>query len=114
MVFEARLKTEFWVKALIRTCSFQNVPAMVLRKGDETAGMALLKVNYMDGRAVIYAPIFTLEGSRSWHRATGPDPVDEGEADAYIKRAAARDPDIWAIEIEDPQGRHFLTDPVEE
>jgi hypothetical protein len=33
--------------------------------------------------------------------------------DDYVRRAKARDSDLWVIEIEDRQGRHFLTEDVE-
>jgi len=43
-----------------------------------------------------------------------PAPSDqEPDLDAYVERAVRVDPDLWVVEIDDRQGRHFLTEPVE-
>ena len=41
--------------------------------------------------------------------------VGESDSDVedYIRRARSRDSDLWVLEIEDREGRHFLTEPVE-
>ena len=105
-----RLKAEFWVKAHIRICEVQGAPAFVVRRGDDTAGVVLLKVNRLDGRAYLLEPATGLDGARIWTRITKSE--DEADADATIQRAIKRDPDIWVLEIEDREGRHFLTEPV--
>jgi hypothetical protein len=38
----------------------------------------------------------------------------EDEIDAYISKARRIDADLWVVEVEDRQGRHFLTEDVEE
>ena len=39
---------------------------------------------------------------------TGPTPVSEAEADAYIERQVKYDPDVWVLEIEDRRGQYKL------
>jgi hypothetical protein len=105
-----RLKAELWVKAHIRICEAQGAQAFVVRRGDETAGIVLLKVNRLDGHAYLLEPATGLDGARVWTRVTKSD--DEADADAAIARAVKRDPDLWVLEIEDRAGRHFLTEAV--
>ncbi len=112
---EARLKTEIWVSALIRRCAIEAVPAVVVRRGDDTAGVVLVKVNRLDGRAIVYYQARGAEGQRIWlaHGAAKEELMLECDVDAFINRQFSLDPDLWVIEIEDRQGRHFLMEPVE-
>jgi hypothetical protein len=107
------LKTEVWVKALIRRCGIQAVPAMVVRRGDDSAGVVMVKVNTLNGEACVYTPARQGDGSRIWIEGGGPGFKPETEVDAYIARQLNFDPDIWVIEIEDSEGRHFLDEPIE-
>ncbi|WP_339832217.1 DUF1491 family protein [uncultured Parvibaculum sp.] len=107
-----RLKAEIWVKALIRRCETAGAGAMVVRRGDATSGVVLVKVNRLDGRASVYAPARDGEGALFWMARPSPEPVPEVDADAYIDKQRQRDPDLWVVEIEDREGRHFLFEPV--
>jgi GMP synthase (glutamine-hydrolysing) len=113
-MIEPRLKTEIWVKAHIRKAAAAGVPAMVVRHGDDDAGAVLIKVNTLtpDG-CMVFAASRDLDGRRIWRRATGNDPVAEADADGYIARQVGYDSDLWIIEIEDREGRHFLDEPTE-
>lgn len=107
-----RLKAEIWVKALIRRCEVAGAAAMVVRRGDATSGTVLVKVNRLDRTAMVYAPARAGDGSLVWLPGTGSSPVAEADADAYIERQRKFDPDLWVVEIEDREGRHFLLEPI--
>ena len=85
----------------------------MIRRGDEDAGTVLVKVVAADRLARLFVPARDQNGTRVWqlYRKT---PIPEPEADDYCRRRTENDPDVWIIEIEDRQGRHFLTEPVEE
>ena len=106
------LSTDIWVAALIRRVELGGGFAMVLRKGDARAGSVLVKVLNLSDRSVrLYAEATRGDGERVWMRPALSD--QEADLDRYIERAARIDPDVWVVEVEDRQGRHFLTEPVE-
>lgn len=110
-----RLPARLWTDALIRRASLAGASAFVLQHGDDERGDVLIKVARLDGTAAAYAPSMNLEGERVFLnlavQGVGPE---EAAVDDYVRRAKARDSDLWIIEIEDRQGRHFLTEEVEE
>jgi len=98
---EARLKTAIWIKALIRRCDIAAIPVAVVARGDGDAGAELLKLNGDSGEVCsVLTQARGQEGELLWMRATGPVPVREADADAYIMRQRQRDPDVWVLEIE--------------
>jgi hypothetical protein len=106
------LSTDFWVGALIRRAELGGAFAMVVKKGDARAGAVLVKtLNRLDGVSRLYAEAFRGEGERVWMNPLASQ--DEPDLDRYIERARRIDPDLWVVEIEDREGRHFLTEPVE-
>ena len=106
------LSTDIWVGALIRRAELSGAFAMVVRKGDPRAGAVLVKVlDRRDRSARLYAEATKGDGERVWMQ---PVPSDaEAELYAYVERARRIDPDLWVVEIDDAQGRHFLTEAVE-
>jgi hypothetical protein len=102
------LTTGLWVSAQVRLCDRAFIPATVVRRGDPEAGTVLVKVNRFEAGVTVYAQATTLDGDPGWSRGTGPQPVSEAEADAYIARQVARDPDLWVLEIEDRKGQYKL------
>lgn len=102
---EARLKARLWVQAALRQCGSQGIFAAVLRHGDDDAGVVLVKLNRGAAGCEVFTPVRDGAGRPCWLRATGPEPVAESEADAYLARQRGNDPDLWVIEVEDRDGR---------
>ena len=101
---EPRLKSGIWVAAYLRRCASANAFAVVARKGDETAGSVIVKVNLLDGRARVFSTAYNEKGERVWLMALKDDPASDADAESYIQRSVSRDPDIWVIEVEDRGG----------
>lgn len=113
-MFEERLPTGVWVDALIRRAQIEGASGFVLQQGDASRGDVVIKISDMRGNARAYVPRTNMEGERVFvdlrTQNIGPD---ETSVDTYVRKAMARDRDTWAIEIEDRDMRHFLTEPVE-
>ena len=107
-----RLTSSFWVKAYIRRCYGADMPALVVRHGDDTAGAVLIKVNQFEAGCRVFQRTTDLDGNQAWLDATGPDLVPEAEADAFIHRQVGYDPDLWVVEVESRDGRNLLDEPV--
>ncbi|MFN4024044.1 MAG: DUF1491 family protein [Hyphomonas sp.] len=110
-----RLPARLWTDALIRRASLAGASAFVVQHGDDQRGDVLVKVSRLDGTAAAYAPSMSMDGERVFLnlavQGIGPD---EKSVDDYVARAKARDSDLWIIEIEDREGRHFLTEQVDD
>jgi hypothetical protein len=106
------LSTDIWVSALIRRAELGGGFGVVTKKGDPRAGAVLVKVlNRTDGTARLYSEATRMDGERIWMQPALS--TEEPDLDRYIERALKVDPDLWVVEIEDKEGRHFLVEPVE-
>jgi len=101
---EPRLKSEIWVKAQLRLCDVTFLPCVVARRGDADAGQVLVKVNRLGQGCELLARRYSDADTRAWTVVAGPD---EAACDAYIEREANMDPDLWVLDIEDPQGTYL-------
>ena len=102
---EPKLKARFFVQAALRRCDLENIPAMVVKKGDVDSGAILIKLNRGAEGCEVFSQTRDAEGRLAWMRSTGPVPVPEDKADAAIARAREVDWDLWVIEVEDRAGR---------
>lgn len=104
------IPTGFWVAALLRRADQSGGFGYVVRRGDEKGGAVLLRITHLrEGHTRLLRQVNTGDGLR-WITPAAPG-VD---IDAWIEKEKRFDPDLWIVEIEDPEGRHFLTEPVQE
>ncbi len=98
---EPRVKAGLWVSMALRLGQSDGRYGMVIRKGDPDAGGILVLLRGRLGVAVL-SQMRTADGEAAWMRATGPAPVDQETADAYVARQVKFDPDLWVLEFESP------------
>ena len=106
---EPRLKTAIWASMAVRRADQLGRSGMVLRKGDPDAGGVLAVLRDRAGGMMVLSQVRGPGGEAAWMRATGAQPVDQQQADAYVARQLARDPDLWVLEFDAPD----LTPPFE-
>ena len=108
LVEKDRLRSGFWISAQVRLCDQAFIPVAVLHKGDPDAGAILLKLNRLAAGCEVLTQVRNIDGTPAWMRGTGETLVNEEDADAYIDRQTGRDPDLWVLDIEDPDRRYDL------
>lgn len=98
---EARVRAEVWAQAALRLGNAVGRYGAVLRRGDPDAGGILVVLRGRDGLMVL-GQMRLGTGELAWMRGTGPAPVDQAAADAYVARQVRIDPDLWVLEFESP------------
>ena len=106
-----RIKAEIYVQALVRRVNAECV-GVIARRGDTDAGGVYVRVNRLDGRSGLLVAFTDMNGERCWRVLAAHLTPDE-QVDDMLTREIARDPDMWVVEIEDKQSRHFLEEAVE-
>jgi len=106
------LSSDIWVYALLRRVNLAGAYATIVRKGDARAGAVLVKtIDRRTDEAAVYAEAVRADGQSVWMQPLASRV--EADIDAYIARAVLIDPDLWVVEVEDPDGRRFLTEHVD-
>jgi len=107
-----RLRSDIWVSAYLRRCNVEGAYAVLRRRGAEEAGAIFIKVDRLDGTALVYGPAAQSEVSEDTDRAfTALNKgafLDPLQAEERLRREIDFDPDLWIVEVEDRAGRCFL------
>jgi len=102
------LRTEIWVRAYLRVLDQKCLAAYVAARGDPDYGSVLVKITDRNGQTRIMQRGFDMARDRTRWLC-----VAEGEGadlDPVIERQKSHDADLWILEVDSPDGRHFLID----
>ncbi|MFN0218069.1 MAG: DUF1491 family protein [Hyphomicrobium sp.] len=109
-----RLRSIIWVKAYVRRCAVSGAAAVVARHGDDDAGAILIRVERRDGQTAVFQPAPAgredADYDRRWVACFPEMFVAREKADDLIARETRFDSDVWIVDVDDPEGRHFLGD----
>lgn len=108
-----RLRSDFFVSALIRRVETAGGVAMLRRRGAAEAGAIFVKLDRLDGHTALFGPAPQSESppegvDRLFTRLHAAEWIASMDAEARVTRELAFDPDLWLVEIEDRAGRPFI------
>ncbi len=87
---------------------------MLRRRGAAEAGAIFIKIDRLDGSALLLGPgaqsEADIEGERRFTSIMKPDVNETLEVEARLQREVKFDSDLWIVEVEDRAGRSFLDD----
>lgn len=106
-MFDAGIPIDFVISAQIRIAAQSGVPIMVRQRGDANSGVIILKINLLNGMSRVLTQA-RYGDELVWSPISDNDLVSEADAERYIERQTAVDPDTWVLEIEDKQGRPWF------
>ena len=102
----SRIASEFWVKAYLKTLSLRGISAFVTSRGDDHAGAILIKLSPLNATATLFHRSFDLDsGDQVWAVL---EQGKEADIDALIHRQRQFDPDLWVVEVENPENEAYL------
>jgi hypothetical protein len=105
-----RVTSAVMVSALVRRVNQEGGSAMILAKGDATAG-AILLITYEKGVNPRFFERGVGANGEAALVASGPAVItDEGEVSAYWKRRRERDSDLWVVELDIAKVERFIAE----
>ncbi len=100
--------------AYVRRVAGDGAAAFIVNRGDEDAGTIFIRINLLNGTSRLYGPapagMEEVSLDRRWCPLLDGRAVEDREVDMALAREREFDSDVWIIEVEDRDGRHFLDD----
>jgi hypothetical protein len=106
----ARLTSAVLVSGLIRRAEQSGGSAMVLARGDATAGGILLLLVERGGNPRFFERGLGPDGAPSLISSGPAALADDAAATAYWRRRRERDADLWVLELDIADGERFAAE----
>jgi len=107
-----RLRSDIWVDAYRRRAEIAGAYVTLRQRGAAEAGAIFLIVTNRDGGSRLYGPApqsLYDEGATSRRFiALNTEDWDGLQLQAVLDKQKHFDPDLWLVDVEDREGRHFL------
>ena len=106
-----RLRADIWVAAYIRRIEIEGLVAMLRKRGSAEAGAIFIKIDHLNGQSALFSPAPQSSSDnegRFFIRAHEAPTLDSLDIEVKIATQQRFDSDLWLVEVEDKQGRHFL------
>jgi hypothetical protein len=115
-----RIPARLWVQAYIRRMNGSGAFATVVRHGDDDLGTIWIKLDRLDGTAILLGPApEPLDrdderiAERRFIRLHKAETIASADADLQLARQHEFDSDLWVVEVEDRHGRHGLGEVID-
>lgn len=105
---DARLPAHLEIDALRRATEGAGGFAAVLHKGERDAGTILVVLTEKGANARLYERLPSLDGLRKWQLSKVQDTENPWEFSEYLDLRGTRDPDLWIIELDIPNGERLI------
>jgi len=107
---EPRLSTSVLVSALMRRAESDGGFAMVLAKGDATAGSVIVILTEKGRKQRILERILQTDGGYLWQQTITQAAENEVEFERFLTRRRKIDPDLWLIELDVASAERFAAE----
>lgn len=103
-----RLPAQLEVSGLIRAVQAAGGFATVLHKGEPDAGTIVVVLCENGRNARLFERMPSPDGTRKWTLTKSQDAENVTEFNDLLTRRHNRDPDLWIVELDIPNGERFI------
>jgi hypothetical protein len=105
-----RLTSALLVSALVRRVGNAGGNAVVVTKGDATAGSILLICLDKGVRTTFRERLLGVDGSYDWAKVGPKADADREEVESWLTRRRQHDSDLWIVELDVPNAERFAAE----